>query len=333
MNKLYLVTGAAGHLGSTVVRMLAQKGEAVRSLVLPGEQHCSAISALSEVYTGDVSDKASLKAFFTAESGAQIYVIHCAGIVSIASKFDQKVYDVNVKGTKNMIELCQEHSVRKLIYVSSVHAIPELPHGQVIAETDRFDPERVEGLYAKTKAEATALALKAAAQGLDVSVVHPSGICGPYDAGRGHLTQLFIDFYKGRLTAGLNGGYDFVDVRDVAAGILACCEKGRRGACYILSNRYFSIPELLGIFHEVSGKRRVRTVLPLWFVRMTAPIAELYYKLLRQPPLYTVYSVYTLTSNAHFSHEKAARALGYTVRPFTQTVEDTMRWLQEQGRI
>lgn len=110
-------------------------------------------------------------------------------------------------------------------------------------------------------------------------------------------------------------------------------KKGGAGACYILSNRYFSIPELLGIFHEVSGKRRVRTVLPLWFVRMTAPIAELYYKLLGQPPLYTAYSVYTLTSNAHFSHEKAARALGYTVRPFTQTVEDTMRWLQEQGRI
>lgn len=87
------------------------------------------------------------------------------------------------------------------------------------------------------------------------------------------------------------------------------------------------------MFHEISGRRRVRTILPLWFARLTAPLAELYYKLLRQPPLYTAYSIYTLTGNARFSHEKAARELGYTVRPFTETVRDTMRWLKEQGRI
>lgn len=333
VRKLYLVTGAAGHLGSTVVRMLAEKGGAVRSLVLPGEKHTEAISALSEIFTGNVCDKASLRAFFQTEDGAQTVVIHCAGIVSIASRFEQKVYDVNVTGTKNIVELCREYGVHKFVYVSSVHAIPERSPGQVVTETDRFDPELVKGLYAKTKAEATAYVLRAAKQGLDVSVVHPSGICGPYDTGRGHLTQLFIDYYKGRLTAGLRGGYDFVDVRDVAAGVIACCEQGQRGECYILSNRYISIPELLEMFHKISGRRRVRTILPLWFARLTAPLAELYYKLLRQPPLYTAYSIYTLTGNARFSHEKAARELGYTVRPFTETVRDTMRWLKEQGRI
>lgn len=333
MRKLYLVTGAAGHLGNTVVRMLAKKGEDVRALVLPGEENAAALSGFSAVYQGDVRDKASMEAFFAADADTQLFVIHCAGIVTIASKFEQNVYDVNVTGTKHILELCKEHPVRKLVYVSSVHAIPELPRGQVIVETDHFDPDKVEGLYAKTKAEATALVLEAAKNGLPASVVHPSGICGPYDYGRGHLTQLFVDYYKGQLTAGLDGGYDFVDVRDVAAGVLACCDKGRCGEGYILSNRRFSIPELLGIFHTVSGRRRVRTILPMWFVRLTAPVAELYYKILRQPPLYTAYSVYTLTSNASFSHEKAARELGYTTRPFEDTVRDTMEWLQEQNRI
>ena len=333
VRRLYLVTGAAGHLGNTVVRMLAEKGKKVRSLVLPGEKHIEAVSALSEIFTGDVRDKVSMRTFFQTDDDIQKIVIHCAGIVSIASKFEQRVYDVNVSGTKNIVGLCKEYGVHKLVYVSSVHAIPELSPGQVITEIDSFDPKLVKGLYAKTKAEATAFVLQAAEQGLDVSVVHPSGICGPYDTGRGHLTQLFIDYYKGRLTAGLRGGYDFVDVRDVAAGVIACCEQGRRGECYILSNRYVSIPELLEMFHEVSGRKRVRTILPLWFVRLTAPLAELYYKLLRQPPLYTAYSIYTLTSNAHFSHEKAERDLGYTVRPLTETVRDTMCWLKEQGRI
>ena len=333
MRKLYLVTGAAGHLGNTVVRMLAEKGEVVRSLVLPEDKNVEVLSGLSAVYRGDVRDKASMEAFFSTDAEVSLTVIHCAGIVTIASKFEQNVYDVNVTGTKHILELCKEHNVGKFVYVSSVHAIPELPRGELIVETNAFEADKVEGLYAKTKAEATALVLEAAKSGLNASVVHPSGICGPYDYGRGHLTQLFIDYYRGRLTAGLAGGYDFVDVRDVAAGIIACCSKGRCGECYILSNRYFSIPELLDVFHTVSGRRRVRTILPMWFVRFTAPLAELYYKILRQPPLYTAYSIYTLTSNAGFSHKKADTELGYTVRPFKETVRDTMEWMKEQGRI
>ncbi len=101
----------------------------------------------------------------------------------------------------------------------------------MIFEADDFDPAAVHGLYARTKAEAPRLVLAAGQAGLDVSVVHPSGICGPYDCGAGHLTQLFIDYYKGRLTACVAGGYDFVDVRDVADGIIAAAQKGKPGAC------------------------------------------------------------------------------------------------------
>lgn len=330
MEKIYLITGAAGHLGSVIVHQLIKAGKFVRALVLPNETH---IPEMVEVFFGDIRDKKSINPCFENLNGRDLTVIHCAGIVSIASKFNQTVYDVNVTGTKNIVDLCKEHNVSKLVYVSSVHAIPEKPDGITITETTEFSPDNVVGLYAKTKAEATAYVLDAAMQGLNACVVHPSGITGPYDYGRGHITTLVIDYYKRRLTSGVNGGYDFVDVRDVADGIIAACDKGRQGECYILSNKFFKVSEILTILHEITGKKRIKIYLPLWFVKTTAPLAELYYKILRQPPLFTSYSIYTLNSNALFSHQKATNELGYGTRDMKETLNDTINWLKENGRI
>ncbi|HBR32905.1 MAG TPA: dihydroflavonol 4-reductase, partial [Clostridiales bacterium] len=301
MSKVYLVTGAAGHLGSTIVRKLTEMGKKIRILILPDEKNLP--EGNYELFHGDVCIKESLGDFFDNQSKDDFIVVHCAGIVSIASKYIQKVYDVNVTGTKNIVDLCIEHKVKKLVYVSSVHAIPEKKKGETITEVNQFNPDDVIGLYAKTKSEATGYVLSAVKNGLDASVVHPSGICGPYDNGRGHITTLVIDYIKRRLTSGVGGGYDFVDVRDVADGIIACCEKGRAGECYILSNKYYTVREVLHMLHEITGRKEIKSFLPLWFIKLTAPIAELYYKILKQPPLFTPYSIYTINSNASFSHE------------------------------
>jgi dihydroflavonol-4-reductase len=330
MERLYLVTGAAGHLGSAVVRKLTERGKSVRVLVLPGEKH---IPKNTEVFYGDVRNVHSLVPCFENQNHREFIVIHCAGIVTISSKYQQNVYDVNVVGTKNIVDLCKTYHVSKLVYVSSVHAIPEKPHGTIITETADFDPDHVFGFYAKTKAEATSYVLDGAKQGLNACVVHPSGITGPYDYGRGHITALVIDYYKRHLTSGVNGGYDFVDVRDVANGIIAACDKGRKGECYILSNQYYTVKEILNTLHRITGKREIRHFLPLWFIRITAPLAEMYYKILRQPPLFTSYSIYTLHTNALFSHQKATEELGYTTRSLDITLSDTVEWLKSIGKI
>ena len=329
---IYIVTGAAGHLGSTVVRKLLALGKTIRTLVLPHEMHKNDLIG-TEIYEGDVCNEESLEPLFATQDGEELIVIHCAGIVSIASGYHKIVYDVNVSGTRNVVDCCIKHHVKKLVYVSSVHAIPEKPKGEIITEISHFDPDQVVGLYAKTKSEATQIVLNAAAEGLDASVVHPSGICGPYDYGRGHITQLFKDYYKGSLTAAVKGGYDFCDVRDVADGIISCVENGKQGECYILSGKYYSIPDMLEYFHEISGKKPIKTYLPLWFAKLTAPLAEVYYKILRQPPLYTSYSLYTLETNANFSNEKAKSWLGYHVRPITDTIKDMMNWMKKEKLI
>ena len=330
MEKLYVITGAAGHLGRVILQELIKAGQTVRALVLPGEPH---IPDAAEIFWGDVCDPESIRPCFENLNGRELVVIHCAGIVSIASRFDQVIYNVNVTGTRNVVDLCKEYQVSRLVYVSSVHAIPEQPAGTTITETTEFSPDHVVGLYARTKAEATAYVLNAARQGLNACVVHPSGITGPFDYGRGHITTLVIDYYKRRLTSGINGGYDFVDVRDVAAGVISACDKGRQGDCYILSNRFFEVREILTLLHEVTGRKKITNFLPLWFVKITAPLAELYYKILSQPPLFTTYSIYTLNSNAQFSHQKATDELGYKTRDMRETLSDTVNWLKEMGRI
>ncbi len=332
MKTIYLVTGAAGHLGSTIVRQLLALGKRVRALVLPTERNIQDLEG-TELFRGDICQKDTLVPFFKPEPETERKVIHCAGIVSIASKFQKKVYEVNVNGTGNILDACIRTEVSKLVYVSSVHAIPELPKNQTITEIRHFSPDKVVGMYAKTKAEATQLVLDAAEQGLNASVVHPSGICGPFDRGRGHITQLFKDYYNGSLTAGVRGGYDFCDVRDVAEGILSCAEHGKPGECYILSGKYYTIPQMLEYFQKVTKKKPIRTFLPMWFAKLTAPLSEIYYKIRKAPPLYTPYSLYTLTSNALFSNEKAKKELSYHVRPMQETIADMMQWMKKEKLV
>lgn len=327
---LYLVTGAAGHLGSVITKKLLQRGDSVRALAIPGEKN---VPEGVEVFFADICDKDSLIPFFSGIDNEETIVIHCAGIVSIATKTGELLREVNVKGTKNIADLCLETRVNRLVYISTVHAIPEKRQGEIMTEISVFKPDEVIGGYAKTKSEASAYVLESVESGLDAVIVHPSGIIGPNDFGRGHLTTLVEDYSNGRLGVGLDGGYDFVDVRDVADGIIAAAERGRKGECYILSNRYFFIKEILDILHEVTGKKKIKTYLPIGFIKAISPIAELYYKIRKQTPLFTPYSIYTLTSNSLFSHDKATRELGYTTRDIRETLKDTVEWLREQGRI
>ncbi len=332
-SRVYIVTGAFGHLGSTIVGMLSERGNEVRGLALPGDSSpLSKSTKTAKIYYGDVCDIDSLKEIFDVSNEKELIVIHAAGIVSIATKFNPLVQRVNVMGTKNIIKKCFETNAKRLVYVSSVHAIPELGKGKQIFEIKKFDPDAVHGLYAKTKAEATQCVLDAAANGLDAVVVHPSGIIGPNDYGSSHTAQMIIDYFNGKLATCVRGGYDFVDVRDVAEGTISAAEKGKSGECYILSNRYCSVEELFDEMQKMSGRRKA-SVLPIWMAKMFAPLAEIYYKARKQPPLYTPYSLYTLESNADFSHIKADKELGYKTRTLGQTLADTVSFLKQTGRI
>ena len=327
MEKTYLVTGACGHLGGTLVRLLERTGAQVRGLRLPSEQ--ARDRAHVTYYPGDVRDRDSLRPLFRGLAGREVVVFHTAAIVDISGEATPQMVDVNVNGTKNILALCRECGVKRLVYVSSVHAIPEKDGYAVLREVDRFSPQQVTGGYAKTKAEATQAVLDAAAQGLDAVVVHPSGILGPFDGTGNHLVQLVKEYAGGKLPACVKGGYDFVDVRDVAAGCLAAAEKGRSGQCYILSNRHYEVKEVLAMAKTLCHGRRL-PVLPMWMAQAAEPLLGWVARVKKQRPLYTKYSLYTLRSNDRFDHGKATAELGYRPRDLRQTVRDTLRWLAKK---
>jgi dihydroflavonol-4-reductase len=329
MKTIYLVTGAGGHLAAALMRLLTPLDGEVRGLLLPSEAAPDMKNV--DFYRGDVTKKETLTSFFTVPDGCEAVVFHLAGLISIESAIPPRLYDVNVNGVKNVLAMCREHSVRRLVYVSSVHAIPELPGRATMREVDAYSPELVKGAYAKTKAEASEAVLEAAKQGLDAVIVQPSGILGPYDLGRNYLVQMIADYLSGKLPAGVDGGYDFVDVRDVAMGCLLAAEKGVSGESYILSNRYCTIRDLFG-YICLAARRRRKPCVPIWLARAAAPLIESAGRTLHKRPLYTRYSLHTLTNGGLFSHDKATRELGFSPRDLKTTVADTVRWLLDSRK-
>ncbi len=332
MYNQYLITGGTGFLGNTVIKQLLLKGANIKALVMPNDSLVSIIPEGVEICYGRVDDINSLENFFQ-NLMSDVCLIHSAGIISISSKRSELLKKVNVDGTKNVTDLCCKYRIKKMIYVSSVHAIAEKPKDQVITESSDFSADVVKGEYAKTKAEATAYVLAACKKGLDVSIVHPSGIIGPNDNVQGSITKMIISYCKGKLPVGVKGGYDFVDVRDVADGIIKCTERGRKGECYILSNCFLKVKELLQTLKIVTNGKRILMFIPLWVGKMVAPAYEKYCNRKKKPAYFTPYSMFTLGTNANFSHQKATEELGYKPRSMKETLIDTIGWLKSKKVI
>ena len=332
-DQLYLLTGATGLLGGNILRELIARGKRVRALALPDDAAIAGMPHGVEIIGGDLLDDGALERFFSVPESAGIIVIHAASIVTIDPNPNEKVRAVNVDGTRNILAKCLRHKVKKLVYVSSTAAIPELPKGQVIRETEHHDPAQVFGYYGKTKAEASGLVLRAVREsGLDASVVYPSGIIGPNDYGSGLITSCIKMVAQGRLRVSIGGTFNSVDARDLAAGIIACAERGRKGETYIMAGRCYTFSQLIDAICREAGARNYLFTAPLWLVRPFAGIGTLYCKMTNRPAWFSRYTVYNLERNNDYSAEKAEKELGFQCRPLNETIADTISWLKREGK-
>ena len=324
MKKLWLVTGATGHVGTILVSVLQQRGEHVRALVRPNSNIVAHSNV--EIYVGDIRNRESLIPFFDRGDYDYVSLVHCAALITIASKHNPEVWNINVHGTNNVMSLARDTGVDRIVYVSSVHAIPERPANEIITEVSSFSPNLVHGQYAKSKAAAAQIVMDYAKAGLNVSIVHPSGIIGPGDTrSRNHMIRTIQAISDGKISVGLQGGYDFVDSRDVADGIIGCEEKGRPGECYILNGHYIGVLELVNSIRKIRGKKTTRIEAPHALAKLIAPVAEYFSRTFsKDAPLLTPYSVYTLHTNGRFSHEKATREFDYHPRPMEESIRDSL---------
>lgn len=304
----------------------------MRALVLPNDPAKKYVPHEIELCDGDLCDPASLENFFRVPEGMGTIVIHCASMVSVNPDYNQKLIDINVGGTQNIIDQCLHHTeCKKLVYVSSTGAIPELPKGQPIREVSQFEPEKVLGCYSQSKAIATQAVLDAVNQrGLNACVVHPSGILGPNDHAISETTGTIIRIMNGEMSAGIQGSFNLCDVRDLAYGCIKAADKGRKGQCYILGNEEVTLKEICQMLSRESGCKPLKFYLPLGIANFFAKIMEKQAKKSGRKPLLTTFSIYNLARNNTFDYSKAKKELGYQTRSYAETIRDEVAWLKAE---
>ena len=337
-DRIYLLTGAAGFLGSNICLQLLEAGCKVRALVLRGDKSVKFIPKEVEVVFGDLTDAESLEPFFSVPEGQKTVIIHCASMVTVDPAYSDKLMAVNVGGTRNIITKVLAHpECEKMVYVSSTGAIPELPHGTRISEVDKFDPcdpNKVVGAYSQSKAKATQMVLDAVrVMGLKACVVHPSGILGPNDHAMGETSSTVLQIIKGEMPMGMQGSFNLCDVRDLAAGTIAAIDKGRIGECYILANETVTLKEMCDMLNAECNSKKIKFYLPLNLADKIAQGLEKQAEKTGKKPLMTTFSVYNLARNNEFDYSKAQRELGYTTRSYQETIRDEVQWMKDEGLI
>jgi dihydroflavonol-4-reductase len=318
---MWLVTGATGHIGNVLVRKLIERGEKVRALVLPNECRASIQGLELETIEGNILDQESLFRSMHQVKG----VFHLAGLISIMPGANELVRQINVEGTKNIIKVSEKVKVGKFIYTSSIHAIQRVEQG-VIDETLPYDPGNPYGAYDRAKAEATLEVQQAAQAGLDAVIVCPTGVIGPYDFRGSLMGDVIREAAISKPALYVDGAYDFVDVRDVADGLIAAAENGRRGESYILSGQKISMRYLLETVREITGRHFFQMNVPFDLAKFAALFTPMYYSYAKVNPKFTRYSLEVLRSNSNISHAKATRELGYRPRPLYESIEDAVKW-------
>lgn len=317
------VTGATGHIGANLVRALIDRGDEVVALV----RHPSlALEGLPiRCVSGDVLDAASLAEAF---EGAEV-VFHLAAVISITGDQGGLVTRTNVEGARNAATAARTAGVRRFVHVASVHAFEMAPLDQPVDETRA----RAFGAHHAAYDRSKALGEQAVrgVEGLDAVILHPSGVIGPADFRPSRVGQFFLDLYHRRLPALTPGGFDWVDVRDVVAGILAAADRGRAGESYILSGTWHSMVELAAMASKVTGVPAPRWRSPMWLARTGAPFMTAFNRVTGIEPLYTTEALDALEANRRLLHHKAARELGHAPRAIPETVADLCAWFRQQG--
>lgn len=321
------VIGATGHLGNVLVRELLKRGEKHIVCIVPKGEDLMPLTGLDvEMRTADITDYDSI---YKALIGVD-YVYHTAGVISINKGEWEKLYKVNVLGTRNVVEACLNNRVKRLVYTSSIHAFKEPNKNEYITEKEPLQP--LYGEYAKSKALATIEVLKGVERGLNAVVVAPTGIIGPYDYKVSEMGTLILKYMKSKVFFYVDGAYDFVDVRDVAIGEILAMEKGKTGEIYILSGDKIEVKEILNILRSVSGKRIPHVRMPMALAKFSAIFTPLVSKITGEKPLFTSYSLSVLNSNSNVLKDKAVKELGFSSRPLNVSLKDACEWFKDNYR-
>ncbi|MBT8466829.1 MAG: NAD-dependent epimerase/dehydratase family protein [Deltaproteobacteria bacterium] len=319
-----LVTGGGGRLGNVLVRRLLERGEKVRVLE-PGGLTESLRGLDIDFSSGSVLDAGDVA---RAVDGTGV-VYHLAAKIDLSPKKDPMMYSINVEGTRKVVEACLARKLR-LVHTSSHHALVREPLDEPLTEDKPLAlNEKCE--YHRSKAIGETIVLDACQRGLDAVIVNPGSMIGPHDYAPSMIGAALIDMYLGRVPVLLDLLSDYVDVRDVADGMISAAQKGRRGERYFLTGDVIPIMEMASLYGEVTGVKMPARALPLWVGWALLPISLLGSAISNKEPFLTADMLRASVSNEVVSHDKAHRELGYTIRALRESLTDAVAWYRERG--
>lgn len=321
-----LVTGATGLLGNNVVRRLVAAGRAVRVLARPtapdGGPPLADLPVRSVV--GRLDDEHALQAAIDGATG----VVHAAALVHVGWRRAAEMRHVNVEGTRRVAAAARRAGAR-LVHVSTVDAIGLRTDGRP-ADEDTPPGGMPPCPYVLTKQEAEAAVLEEVARGLDAVIVSPVYMIGPWDW-KPSSGRMLLEVAAGRGLFAPPGRNDFVDVRDVADGVLAALERGRTGRRYILGGHPLSYLEAWRMFARVTGRRPPIGLAPRAFVRVAGWCGDLAGRLVgHELDVNSAATAVALLAH-NFDCSRARRELGYDCRPLEDAARDAWAWFQERG--
>lgn len=321
------ITGAGGHLGAAIVQELFKRGISIKALLRKDNFPFAGIPA--NIVKGDLFDKDALESLMKDCDT----LIHCAAVISLNGDPGGIVHKTNVEGTESIFNAAKKTGIRRVIHISTIHTFRQLPANEELTEQREKVGEKAVH-YDRSKKEGEEIALAMNGNGLEVLVMNPTGIIGPYDFKPSRVGKTIIDLTTGRLPFIFDGGFDFCDSRDVANAVANALTLGRPGENYILSGNWHNLKELAALLAKASGKKVRAYTIPYFAGKMGLPFVHAFASLTKKEPFYTIEAMDTLiTGNKKISNAKAVKELNYTARSFEETITDTFQWFQQNGYL
>lgn len=320
------VTGASGHVGANLCRMLLQQGHQLRALV---NRHLAGIENLPmEFVRGDVTREDDLVTLFL---NCDV-VIHLAAYISLRKK-DSNCERINVGACISLINAAKKTGIKKIIHFSSVHAFEQEPFDEVLDENRNLCLTSPIA-YNRSKAQGQKIMMESSTCDLPIVILNPTAIIGPFDFSPSHLGQALLRYYKGQNPGLIPGGYNWVDVRDVCQAAICALDYGSGGTSYLLPGSWQSLRTVVNGLWRMGGHAPPRLEIPIFMARIGTPFLDFHSYFSKKPPLFTYVALEAIkNSHPNISYEKARQFLKYDPRSFDVTLYDTIKWFQDNNYI
>ncbi len=324
-----LVTGATGFIGATVVRELLEAGADVRVTVRKDSDTRNIDGLDVERVYGDTRDRDSMR---TALRGCDT-LYHVAAYFAHWSLNKELFYEINVGGTKNVLEEALAQGLEKAVYTSTANTMGAHGAGNLADEEAEFNQWKTGDHYAISKYLAEIEARKICDRGLPLVIVNPTLVIGVRDIKPTPSGALIVDIANRDMPGYIDGATNIIDVADVARGHLLAAEKGRIGERYILGNENVTVGDFFRLVAETAGVKPPRLKLPYGIALLLGHVFQAQARVTKKPPVVSVSQVKIGRMGEHFDNSRAVNELGLPLTPLETTIENTVRWFTDNGYI